>query len=98
MFNTTAAQNEAHRNDLTWVKVGRSEYMRGDGVTIRKNPRIQQFWEISLPNGAAAAMPMMTEPGEFFSALPAVGYSLTEAKRLAENVAAESPEYVRVTR
>ncbi|MDI9889955.1 hypothetical protein [Microbacterium sp. IEGM 1404] len=98
MFNTTAAQNEAHRSDLTWIKVGRSEYMRADGVTIRKHPRIQQFWEINLPNGAAAAMPNMTEPGEFFSALPAAGYSLTEAKRLAEQVTAESPAYVPVKR
>jgi len=98
MFNTTAAQNEAHRNDLTWIKVGRSEYMRGDGVTIRKNPSIHQFWEIFLPNGKTAAMPVMTEPGQYFSAIWAAAVSLTEAKYLAQGITAESPEYVRVTR
>ncbi|TDL43847.1 hypothetical protein [Microbacterium oleivorans] len=98
MFNTTAAQNQAHRNDLGWIKVGRSEYMRGDGVTIRKHERIAQFWLILLPSGEQAAMPKMVAPGEFYSALPAAGHSLTDAKYHAENVTADAPAYAPVKR
>ena len=97
-MHTTTAQNAAHRADLTWVKVGRSEYMRADGITIRKHARIAQFWEILLPNGDRPAMPNMIHAGEFYSALPAAGYSLTEAKRTAERVTVDSPLYVRPAR
>ncbi|MGZ0070005.1 hypothetical protein [Microbacterium arborescens] len=98
MFNTTAAQNKAHREDLGWIKVGRSEYMRGDGLTIRKHARIQGFWEILLPSGERAAMPRMMEPGSYFNALPAAGHSLTDAKYLAENITADAPVYTPVKR
>lgn len=96
-MHTTTAQNLAHRNDLTWIKVGRSEYMRADGVTIRKHPRVQQFWEIRLPGGDRPQMPSMLT-GEFYAAIPAAGYSLTEAKRVAEHITVDSPTYTPPTR
>ncbi|GAA3009167.1 hypothetical protein [Microbacterium aurantiacum] len=96
-MHTTTAQNLAHRNDLVWIKVGRSEYMRADGVTIRKHQRIAQFWEILLPTGERPQMPSMLT-GEFFSAIPAAGHSLTEAKRVAECVGVDAPVYVPVKR
>lgn len=98
MFNTTAAQNQAHRSDLGWIKVGRSEYMRGDGVTIRKHERIASFWLILLPNGESAAMPSMITADEFYIQLPAAGHSLTEAKRLAEVITVDAPAYAPVKR
>lgn len=96
-MHTTTTQNLAHRNDLTWIKVGRSEYMRADGVTIRKHPTVAQFWEIRLPSGERPQMPSMLT-GEYYSAIPAAGYSLTEAKRVAERITTNSPIYIRITR
>lgn len=92
-----ATQNAAHRADLVWIKVGRSEYMRADGVTIRKNPRIAQFWEILLPTGERPQMPALTTD-DFFSAIPAAGHSLTMAKELAELITPGAPVYVAVKR
>lgn len=34
---SVASQNEAHRLDLTWAKVSKGEYMRADGITLRKS-------------------------------------------------------------
>ena len=48
---STARQNSTHRSDLTWCKVGPSEYMRPDGVTIRKTGK---RWAVVLPSGAPA--------------------------------------------
>ena len=93
-MHSTPEQNRAHHQDLVWVKIGRSEYMRGDGVTIRKNPRITAWWEVFLPSGERPQMPTLTKPGEFFSVLPACAHSLTEAKYLAKHVTTESPVYV----
>lgn len=47
---TQPQQNQAHRDDLTWVKVGRSEYMRSDGTTIRKM-KDRQWWWAYGPDG-----------------------------------------------
>ena len=96
-MHTTPAQNLAHRTDLVWIKVDRSEYMRADGVTIRKHNNVAQYWEICLPNGERPQMPNF-EGTAFYSAIPAAGHSLTAAKELAENIAADSPVYVRVAR
>lgn len=98
IYNTTPSQNAAHRADLTWVKVGRSECMRGDGVTIRKHPRIAAFWEIFLPSGERPQMPnTVTETG-YLSGMPAAGHSLTWAKWAAESITADAPVYVPVKR
>lgn len=94
MTHPTVAKNRAHRADLNWVKVGRSEYMRGDGLVIRKNPRISAWWELFLPSGERPQMPRLTEPGEYFSAIPAASHSLTDAKYIAEHVTVEAPVYV----
>lgn len=51
MNGTQPAQNLAHRTDLNWIKVGRSEYMRGDGVTIRKDNNTGR-WMILLADGS----------------------------------------------
>lgn len=97
VMHTTTAQNAAHRADLTWIKVGRSEYMRGDGLTIRKHQRIAQFWEILLPSGERPQMPSLMS-ADFFSAIPAAGHSLTMAKEIAERITVDAPVYVAVKR
>jgi len=52
MNGTQPAQNLAHKTDLLWIKVGASEYMRGDGVTIRK---VQSGrWAVLLTDGTTA--------------------------------------------
>lgn len=89
-MHSTPEQNRAHHQDLIWKKVGSSEYMRGDGVTIRKDTRTRG-WVIILPSGKVAAMPRYLEPGRVFEILRACAHSLTEAKRMAELVAADSP-------
>lgn len=94
MTHPTVAHNRAHREDLTWVKVGRSEYMRGDGVTIRKHPRITAWWEIRLPSGEQPQMPNPMGTGEHYSAIPASAQSLYLAKDMAQHVTADSPVYV----
>jgi hypothetical protein len=95
-MHTTTAQNLAHRNDPTWIKGGRSEYMRGDGVTIRKN-RTTNAWDIYLPNGERPQSPnMFSETG--FINMPAVGHSLTVAKYEAGKLTADAPVFVRMAR
>lgn len=98
IYNTTPAQNAAHRADLTWIKVGRSEYMRGDGVTIRKHPRIASWWEIFLPGGERPQMPNSFAETGFLSAIPAAAHSLTVAKWTAESITTDAPIYVPVKR
>lgn len=93
MFNTTVAQNEAHRTDLTWIKVGRSEYMRGDGVTIRKNQQ-GNTWDIFLPTGERPQSPNMFSDTGYIN-MPAVGYSLTIAKYEASKITADAPAFTR---
>ena len=90
MEHTTVAQNRAHRADLVWVKVGRSEYLRSDGVTIRKMPH--GAWWVFLPSGERAAYPYENV------LLPATGHSLTWAKFEAERITTDSPAYVEVGR
>ena len=87
----TVAANRAHREDLVWVKIGRSEYMRADGVTIRKVPGMSAaWWQVLLPSGERAQLPI---DGRFSPFTPAAAPSLTYAKMLAENVTADSPAY-----
>jgi hypothetical protein len=95
MMHSTPEQNRAHHRDLIWMKVGASEYMRGDGVIIRKDTRTRG-WVIILPGGRVAAMPRHLEPGRVFEILRACAHSLTEAKRMAELVTAESPAVMTV--
>lgn len=94
MTHPTVAHNRDHRDDLIWVKVGRSEYMRSDGVTIRKHPHIAAWWEVLLPTGEQPQMPQLTRPGEYFTAIPASAHALWYAKEIAELVSPTSPVYV----
>jgi hypothetical protein len=75
MNGTQPAQNLAHRTDLVWIKVGRSEYMRGDGVTIRKDHSTGR-WALLLEDGS----PVM-QYGR-----PASAHSLTWAKLDAASI------------
>lgn len=72
--NSTAAQNAAHRADLTWIKVGKSEYMRSDAVSIRKDNMSGQ-WGVYTATGAIATIS---------GVVPIVAPSLTLAKAAAE--------------
>lgn len=94
-MHSTPEQNRAHHQDLIWMKVGPSEYMRSDGVTIRKDTRTRG-WVIILPGGEVAAMPRYLEPGRVYEILRACAHSLTEAKRMAELVTADSPAVITV--
>lgn len=94
-MHSTPEQNRAHHQDLIWMKVGPSEYMRGDGVTIRKDTRTRG-WVIILPCGKVAAMPHYLEPGRVYEILRACAHSLTEAKRMAELITADSPAVMTV--
>lgn len=84
-----ATQNKAHREDLTWIKVGRSEYMRSDGLIVRKNARIV-WWEICNEAGEPLQGEIYGEPSPH---MPAGGPSLTIAKFLAEKITANWPIY-----
>lgn len=95
-MHTTTAQNATHRADLTWNKVGRSEYLRGDGVTIRKMTNVT-VWEILLPTGEPAQTPNQRTAGGFIN-MPARGVSLTIAKWIAEDITATSPAYTATQR
>ena len=86
MTHTTVAQNAAHRADLTWIKIGPSQYMRSDGTTISKS-NMTCMWTIYLPSGEPASRPN-------YDVLLATEYSLTEAKRTAREVDASTPPYV----
>lgn len=85
------AQNRAHRNDLVWIKVGRSEYMRSDGVTIRKHPTISAWWQVLLPSGE---QPQAWIGDHYSDCVPASGPSLTWAKLAAEHITVDAPIYV----
>ena len=95
-MHTTTAQNKAHREDLHWIKVGRSEYMRADGVTIRKNQSIGAFWQIFLPTGEVPCM--VLSDGEVLRNFQASGHSLTSAKWHAQFIDADTPAYERKPR
>lgn len=90
--HTTVAQNKAHRADLTWAKVGRSEYLRSDGVTIRKSTRTSfAWWEVFLPSGERAQLVIN---GTASPHTPAAGPSLTIAKDWAEAITADTPAFI----
>jgi hypothetical protein len=36
-MHTTVEQNKAHRADLNWIRVGKSEHMNANGTTIKKD-------------------------------------------------------------
>lgn len=93
MTHPTVAHNRAHREDLIWAKAGRSEYLRSDGVVIRKHPRISAWWEIFLPSGERPQLPSPLGNGEHYSALPASAQTLHHAKEIAEHVTVDSPVY-----
>lgn len=96
-MHTTTAQNIAHRNDLTWIKTGRSEYTRGDGVMIRKSTNAALGWLIYLPTGERPQMPNQFGANGFINS-PAWGHSLSVAKYNAEDITVDSPVYVPVKR
>lgn len=81
----------AHRADLFWVKAGPAEYMRADGVTIRKTAG-GTAWAIFLPSGLPAQEPSHTMEG-VFNPWPAVAPSLQWAKLYAEQISADSPAH-----
>lgn len=83
MSMSPAQKNSSHHEDLTWVKVGRSEYMRADGVTIRKHPRIKAWWEVRLPSGEKASASV---DGRETPHMSASASSLHHAKWMAESV------------
>lgn len=77
-FNTTTEQNKAHRDDLTWFKSGKSEYMRGDGVTLRKDNNSGRWFAFNEDGSK-----LMDKQHNFFHVS---GHSLTWAKlEVAEN-------------
>lgn len=88
LHNTTVAQNKAHRTDLNWIRVGTSEHMRSDGVTIRRDPNANR-WFLYLPDGQPAALPL--GDGKFATIFRASAHSLTWAKLEAGQIGADSP-------
>ena len=97
-FGLPSEQNRAHHADMVWIKIGRSEYMRGDGVTIRKNQKLSfAWWEVFTPSGEIAQMPDY-EGGYYGPHHPASGPSLTIAKLAAEHISADAPAYQAVAR
>ena len=98
MYGSVSSQNRAHRADLTWIKVGRSEYMRGDGVTIIKRADLSYpWWEVRNSSGQVIQMRMLHNM-EFSDVMPCAGISLTEAKMFAQYVTDDAPVYKAVTR
>ncbi len=97
LANTAPAQNAAHHADLTWIKVGRSEYMRGDGLIIRKSANVALGWEIFLPTGERPQHPNQFGKNGFVNT-PAWGHTLTVAKYNAESITLDAPVYVRPQR
>lgn len=91
--HTTTAQNRAHREDLIWAKDGRSQYLRADGVMIKKLVGVSGWWQVILPTGERPQMPM--SDGDWLAGIPAAGHSLSWCKYLAEKVTPESPVYTR---
>lgn len=89
----TVAKNRAHREDLTWVKVGPSEYLRSDGVSVRKQSGASRpSWSVYLPSGARSQMPL--HRGQRFVDMPAAIGSLTLVKAIAEEITPDSPRFV----
>lgn len=88
-MGTQAAQNAAHRADTMWVKIGPSEYLRSDGVTIAKDKRTG-YWGIYLPTGERAAA---VYDGDVFTNTAAGGSSLTWAKLDAATITTATPAY-----
>jgi hypothetical protein len=76
-MHTTVEQNKAHRADLNWVKVGKSEYMNSNGTTIKKDCNTN-LWFIADIDGNH-----MTYFGRVFG-----HHSLTNAKSHAERFGA----------
>ena len=74
-----------------WTRVRPGEYRRADGVTIRKDQDIRDWWTIHLPNGQAPGMPL--GDGEWATHLPACAMSLSAAQWMAERVTADSPVF-----
>jgi hypothetical protein len=89
--HTTVAQNKAHRADLTWAKVGRSEYLRSDGVTIRKSTRTSFAWRDLPPQRRTRPAGDQRHPSPH---TPAAGPSLTIAKDWADAITADTPAFV----
>lgn len=79
-----------HRKDTVWAKVGRSEYIRSDGVTIRKDAA-KDWWYLYLPNGEHAST--VHYDGTYDLNWKFGAPSLTWAKTSADLVTAETPAY-----
>lgn len=79
----TVTQNAAHRADLTWFKAGKSEYMRADGVTIKRDCMTAQ-WNVYLADGTRA--PYTMSDGRTLEGVYMSGHSLTAAKYEASQI------------
>lgn len=79
LYNTTVAQNKAHREDLEWIKVGKSEHMRSDGITIKRNSNTGR-WELFAADGTRLER----------WGMPASAHSLTWAKHEVAAIDAEA--------
>lgn len=93
-MHPTVAKNRAHHADPIWAKAGRSEYIRADGVTIRKHPRISAWWEVFLPSGQRPQMPNTASASGFLPGIPAAAQTLADAKWFAESITPDSPVFV----
>ncbi|TFD58051.1 hypothetical protein E3T43_07335 [Cryobacterium sp. Hh7] len=89
--HTIVAQNCAHREDLTWANDGRSQYIRADGVMIKKVVGVSGWWQVLLPNGDSPQTP--TESGAWLTSISASGNSLSWCKYLAAMITPESPVF-----
>jgi len=49
-MNTSRLQNQYHREDLTWAKVGSGQYIRSDGAMIRRTES-RKFWYVYDADG-----------------------------------------------
>lgn len=77
MFGPSVAeQNKSHRLDLMWAKVGKGEYMRSDGVTLRKHDNGR--WYAFQADGSK----LMDKTHNFFHVS---GHTLTWAKLEVED-------------
>lgn len=92
-FGLPSEQNRAHHEDLTWAKIGRSEYLRSDGVSIRRHERVASWWQVFLPTGEQPQAWIEME-GRYSEAMACSAPSLTTAKIMAAHVTVDSPAYV----
>ena len=83
-----------HGKDPMWMKVGRSEYMRGDGVTIRKDNNSGE-WRVYLPNGEQPQTFGMFGNRSGYANVPVTAPSLEYAKMAAAEVRADAPAFIR---